>query len=506
MDRQREGSHVRHRSNSRGRDWSLRRQTLSHEDGLDESHYASFDPYPSTGLRKPLVDFCTNEWKTNPIYYSRAAYADDEDDSPFKFLNSCLGVLRSPKVRRYFLIYTILWLVALVAWKTFIAQTYHEHSILMRSLTATSRDASGGWFGTNMRASFPGLTQIRDLDPRFFPQDKVPQNPKDRRRLVFVGDVHGCRDELLALLNAVSFNPETDHLILTGDIIGKGPDSRGAVNIARKLSASCVRGNHEDRVLLVQRELSSTLLPIAGSPKENDNTTFDWMDERSYSRGDERDRHLARSLSSAQLSYLESCPVIFRIGGLLNSLGDILVVHAGLVAGVALDSQDPSAVMSMRTVDLETHMPSKKRDGGESAVPWFKLWNKHQSLLGTKHFIQQPEPQPHYQSEPMLMINANAHQATLRHSTVIYGHDSGRGLQLAPYTKGLDTGCYSGGRLTALVVSDGGAQKIHQVKCRDYRYYQTEEPPTFEEVDELFREEQNNGEEEDEEDKLIKHD
>lgn len=49
--------------------------------------------------------------------------------------------------------------------------------------------------------------------------------------------------------------------------------------------------------------------------------------------------------------------------------------------------------------------------------------------------------------------------------TVIYGHDSKSGLSLKEYTKGLDTGCVKGGKLTAMVISDGGKQEIVQVKC-----------------------------------------
>jgi hypothetical protein len=54
------------------------------------------------------------------------------------------------------------------------------------------------------------------------------------------------------------------------------------------------------------------------------------------------------------------------------------------------------------------------------------------------------------------------------HTTVIYGHDSKRGLQIKQWTKGLDSGCVKGGRLSALVLSDGGKQDLVQVKCRDY--------------------------------------
>jgi hypothetical protein len=53
-------------------------------------------------------------------------------------------------------------------------------------------------------------------------------------------------------------------------------------------------------------------------------------------------------------------------------------------------------------------------------------------------------------------------------TTVIYGHDSKSSLSLKTYTKGIDTGCVKGGKLTALIVGNGGEQNIVQVKCNDY--------------------------------------
>lgn len=57
-----------------------------------------------------------------------------------------------------------------------------------------------------------------------------------------------------------------------------------------------------------------------------------------------------------------------------------------------------------------------------------------------------------------------------KRSTIIYGHDSKRGLQIGTYSKGLDTGCVKGGRLTAMVI-DGTPKtepKIVSVPCKDY--------------------------------------
>ena len=43
--------------------------------------------------------------------------------------------------------------------------------------------------------------------------------------------------------------------------------------------------------------------------------------------------------------------------------------------------------------------------------------------------------------------------------TVIYGHDSRRGLQIEPWTKGIDSGCIRGDKLSAFVI-EGGKEKI----------------------------------------------
>lgn len=64
------------------------------------------------------------------------------------------------------------------------------------------------------------------------------------------------------------------------------------------------------------------------------------------------------------------------------------------------------------------------------------------------------------------MIAAN------KRSTVIYGHDSRRGLQLHDYSKGLDTGCVRGGKLTAMIIDGGvrdGQARTVSVDCKDYR-------------------------------------
>lgn len=42
------------------------------------------------------------------------------------------------------------------------------------------------------------------------------------KRTIFIGDIHGCSDELVLLLQRLTLGPE-DHVVVLGDVIGKGP-------------------------------------------------------------------------------------------------------------------------------------------------------------------------------------------------------------------------------------------------------------------------------------------
>lgn len=71
-------------------------------------------------------------------------------------------------------------------------------------------------------------------------------------RLIAVGDVHGCRAALEGLLEVVSLRGG-DRLILLGDYVDRGPDSRGVIDLVLDLRRShdvvTLLGNHEEMML-----------------------------------------------------------------------------------------------------------------------------------------------------------------------------------------------------------------------------------------------------------------
>lgn len=64
-------------------------------------------------------------------------------------------------------------------------------------------------------------------------------------RRIFVGDIHGCREPLERLLRAVEFVRGRDRLLPVGDLVNKGPDSAGCLQLLMELGAEPVIGNHD---------------------------------------------------------------------------------------------------------------------------------------------------------------------------------------------------------------------------------------------------------------------
>jgi serine/threonine protein phosphatase 1 len=71
-------------------------------------------------------------------------------------------------------------------------------------------------------------------------------------RTLAIGDIHGCLAQLDALLAAVKLK-KSDHLMLLGDYVDRGPDSAGVLKRIIQLSkthhVSAIKGNHEEMMM-----------------------------------------------------------------------------------------------------------------------------------------------------------------------------------------------------------------------------------------------------------------
>ena len=69
-----------------------------------------------------------------------------------------------------------------------------------------------------------------------------------------IGDIHGRRAQLAALMETIPRHPVADNLVFLGDLIDRGPDSPGVVSDVMDLcrannNVTCLRGNHEQMLL-----------------------------------------------------------------------------------------------------------------------------------------------------------------------------------------------------------------------------------------------------------------
>jgi hypothetical protein len=182
-------------------------------------------------------------------------------------------------------------------------------------------------------------------------------------RTLVIGDVHGCSAELQDLLDACAY-AEGDRIVFVGDLVAKGPDSRGVLAMVRKLGAVSVRGNHDQAVLR-------------------------WHDPAVRSSAPERAPHhlrLARELSDEDWAVLESLPLWLRLPEL-----DSLIVHGGIVPGLPLEKHDPELLMNMRTLRPDGTGSRRPEDG----VLWASKWEGPERVIFGHHATAGLQLHPH---------------------------------------------------------------------------------------------------------------
>ena len=79
-------------------------------------------------------------------------------------------------------------------------------------------------------------------------------DPPGDGRLIFVGDIHGCYDELEKLLARVK-PAARDTVVSVGDMVAKGPAAARCLDLWRDRGYLAVRGNNEIKVLERARPL-----------------------------------------------------------------------------------------------------------------------------------------------------------------------------------------------------------------------------------------------------------
>jgi hypothetical protein len=167
------------------------------------------------------------------------------------------------------------------------------------------------------------------------------------KRVLVVGDPHGCFDEVTDLLKLLAWQMVYDILIFAGDLVDRGPKILEMVNFVRYIeNIYTVEGNHEDKF---KRWMRGRPVHVGHALQ----MTIDAFKEEI--------EHPRKRTELQQ--WFEELPQMIRI------TDDIYVAHAGIVPYMPIDKQEADRVLRIRTADAAGNMPWWKWDRGEDA-PW----------------------------------------------------------------------------------------------------------------------------------------
>ena len=181
-------------------------------------------------------------------------------------------------------------------------------------------------------------------------------------RTVIIGDVHGCRQELEALLARAAVCGD-DRVYFVGDLIARGPDTLGVLDLVIELGAQSVRGNHEFKLLAWDEAKKKGRPEVALGPSHAE---------------------VARTMRSRHWKLLRSLPLWLDLPE-----HELRIVHAGLVPDLPIERQDPEVLMTVRGM-TDKGQPSKLR-GSE---PWARRYRGPPHVVFGHHALMAPQVHP----------------------------------------------------------------------------------------------------------------
>ena len=238
---------------------------------------------------------------------------------------------------------------------------------------------------------------------------------------IIIGDVHGCYDELLVLLDRYA---EDRHVVFVGDLVDKGPKPHRCVELTKLLKATVVMGNHEENHLRYRAHEIRCAATGATNPMKRD--------------GEFRRTHTKLLASSLDLfGYMQTFPMYHRI-----PQHNLVVVHGGLLPGPQglwrPEDMHPKKICRVRNLKTKadgTHTFADLREvTADPTLPfWTELYNGSES--------------------------------------VVYGHAVSQQVRVdrTPHGTcwGIDTGAVYGGQLTGLLLPE-----FETVSVPGYAYYE----------------------------------
>ncbi|HMM46047.1 MAG TPA: symmetrical bis(5'-nucleosyl)-tetraphosphatase [Candidatus Macondimonas sp.] len=252
-----------------------------------------------------------------------------------------------------------------------------------------------------------------------------------------VGDLQGCLDPLQRLLERLRFEPGTDVLWLTGDLVNRGPQSLECLRFVRALgdSAVTVLGNHDLHLLSLHArgvagaaKADPTLLPVLRAPDRDE--LMDWLLHRPLLH---HDTALGYTLVHAGL------PPPWDLATAQGCATEVAAVLTG---------NDGAAFLH----DMYGDQPDRWSGGLTDLARWrftINALTRMRYCTPDGRIDLRAKGPPHAVAPP-LRPWFDVHPPAALGLKVVFGHWSTLGAVARGGAYGLDTGCVWGGSLTAL--------------------------------------------------------
>lgn len=271
-------------------------------------------------------------------------------------------------------------------------------------------------------------------------------------RIFAIGDIQGCYDEFCRLLDKIDFDAERDHLLLTGDLVNRGPDSLSVLHKVKSLgtSVSSVLGNHDLHLLAV------------------------WCGAKQQSKRDTLDDVINDVDAPATIDWLRRLPLLAECQ---HDGQHIVLTHAGIypfwsLAQARANAESVQACLASDGWQALCHqMYGDKPDvWSEALSDWPRLrfitnaFTRMRFFDGNRMDLKaKGGPADHPELTPWYDVKHGADPPYLR----VFGHWSTLGFLHNSDTIALDTGCLWGRSLTAVRLLPGSIER-YEVSCRGY--------------------------------------
>lgn len=269
-----------------------------------------------------------------------------------------------------------------------------------------------------------------------------------------VGDIQGCHDALIRLMDQIAFSPSRDTMYLLGDLVNRGPDSAAVLRYCMQ-AGDAIRpllGNHDLHLLasaygIRKSGRRDTLQNILNAPDRN--ALLHWVSQQP----------LARALVSPQGKRL-------------------LMVHAGVLPQWSFEdtlllAQEVQAQISGSDLpEFLAHMYGNLPNQWHPNLKGHDRWRVIVNALTRIRFCTSDgrmdfESSESAESAPVgLMPWFECENRQTAKDLIAFGHWSTLGLKNTTHLLALDTGCVWGGCLSAMEISSEFTERnLHQVHC-----------------------------------------